>query len=112
MKILEILQSEESGTEKLDAVKTLVEAVRRAYGNEDLKITEEQVSTAEGYMSLSLLSVDEKVAVAISAIKVAISNATARVELEEGTVFDREFERLIAKDALLTNLGAESDSVY
>ena len=113
MKILDILHDAEiTGAEKLKTLKSLVETIRATYGNEDAEITEEKVATSEGYMSLSLLTVDEKVTAATSSVKMAIAAATARTELEEGTVFDSEFERLIARDALLTNLSVESDSAY
>lgn len=115
MKILNTLA--ETGDEataevKLKAVAKLVDAVRAVYGNEDAEITAVKVNSAEGMVSVGLLTNDEKVAVATQAIKKCISQATVVAENTEGGVFDRAFEAAVATHPLLVNLDEKSDSAY
>ena len=113
MKIIEILSDEKlSGKKKLKAINTLVDNVRGVYGNEDVKIESVKVNSANGFVTIGLLTTDEKVAVAEQAIRSAISMATAVTEATEGAIFDRSLEAFIATDALLTNLDEESESSY
>ena len=113
MKILNTLQDEElKASKKLKAVKELVKATRERYGNEDAEITASKVNTVDGQVPVTLLTDKEKVAVATTAIKNAISQATAITEAVEGSVFDSEFERIVSVDSVLVNLDAKSDSKY
>ena len=113
MRILETLSNEEiTGAEKLKSIISLVDVIRAKYGNTDEETETTKVATAEGYVGINLLTTDEKVAVATGRIKTCISRATAEAEDCKGSVFDREFERFVAVDAVLTNLGMESDSEY
>ena len=113
MKILNTLNNEELSTvEKLEAVKTLVTTVRTKYGNIDKTIEPVKVGTTQGMVPISLLTNDEKVAVATNEIKEIISMTTAVVENTEGTVFDRVLEGFIAVNPILVNLDMESDSSY
>ena len=113
MKILNTLNNEETtSTEKLDAVKAFVTSVRTKYGNTDKDIQPGKVPTTEGYTPISLLSNDEKVAVATGEIKEIIAMTTAVVENTEGMIFDRVFEGFVAVHPILTNLDLESDSEY
>ena len=113
MKILNTLQDEElKANKKLKAVHDLVTATRERYGNKESEITPRKVNTTDGQVPVSLLTDQEKVAVATTAIKNAISQATAITEGVEGAVFDSEFERIVSTDAVLVNLDAKSDSKY
>jgi len=113
MKIIEILNNEElSGKEKLKAVKGLVKDARAEYGNVDAEITSVKVNSANGMVSINLLSTDEKVAVSEQEIRRAISQASAVAENVEGSVFDRAFEFAIATNPLLANIGEKSESKY
>ena len=113
MKILSTLQNEKIETEeRLKAVLELVHNVRKAYGNSEVEITPTKVNSTDGVVPVSLLTPDEKVAVATRAIKNAIAQATAINEAVEGSVFDSEFERIISVDSVLVNLDASSDSKY
>ena len=113
MKILELLNDKEvNGKDKLKAVKELVKSTRGSYGNKESEIAAQKVNTVNGMVPVALLTTDEKVAVALQAINSAVANATIITEGVEGSVFDAEFERIIAVDAVLVNLGAKSDSKY
>ena len=112
MKILEILASEDTAKTKLKAVRTLVKSVREVYGNSDTEITSVKVNSVDGWVSIGLLTNDDKVAVATQAIKTCISQATVVAENVEGSVFDRAFEAAVAVHPVLTNLNEKSDSQY
>ena len=113
MKILETLvDGEVSGKEKLKAIKSLVKSVRVEYGNEDVEITSVKVNTVNGLVAISLLSVDEKVAVAENEIRRCISQATAVSDNVEGAVFDRAFEFSVSTNNVLANIGEKSASKY
>ena len=113
MKILETLQDQKvSAKKRLKAVLELVASTREAYGNTDAEITPRKVNSTDGVVPVSLLTPDEKVAVATQAIKNAIAQATSINEAVEGSVFDSEFERIISVDAVLVNINASSDSKY
>lgn len=113
MKILEVLaDSEATATDKLVAVTTLVEDVRGTYGNEDAEITSVKVNSVNGWVSVGLLTKEEKVSVAEGAIRSCISQATVVAESVEGAVFDRAFEAAVAVSPILVNLSEKSDSKY
>lgn len=113
MKILKTLGNEEATvSEKLEAIKKLVKKVRETYGNADVEIDQIKVQTVDGYVPLSLLTDEEKVAIATSRIKSAVAGATVVTEDTQGAKFDRVLEAQVAVDAILCNLDAESDSQY
>ncbi len=113
MKILNTLADETiEANEKLTALTALVAKVKTVYGNGDVEITAVKVPTADGYVSLSLLSNKEKVAVATGKLKEVIAMSTAIVENTEGSLFDKVFEGFVAVDPVLSNLAQESDSSY
>ena len=113
MEIIETLNNEElSNKEKLKAVKDLVKEVRKTYGNDDLDITTVKVHTTEGLTPLSLLTNDEKVAVASQELKRIITRATAVTEATEGALFDRSFEAFVAVNPILCNINEKSTSKY
>ncbi len=113
MKILNILTNEEvTSTEKVEAVMEFVTTVRAKYGNADKEITAVKVPTTNGYVPISLLTVNEKVAIAEGEIREIIAMTTAVIENAEGSLFDRVFEGFVAVNPVLVNLGETSDSEY
>lgn len=113
MKLLKALGSEElTNTEKLETINKFVTEVRAAYGNADEVIDPIKVRTVDGLVPLSLLNDEEKVAIATGIVKTAVANATIVTEETQGAKFDRVLEGLVAVDAILSNLDAESDSKY
>ena len=113
MKILNILNDDKvKSSKKLKAIKSLVLQARTTYGNIDKSIEPIKVQATDGYIPISLLTNDEKIAIATSEIKQAISIATIAIEDTEGTVFDRVFECYIAVNPILCNLDMQSDSTY
>ena len=113
MKILNTLaDSEVSSNDKLKALTKLVAKVREIYGNGDVEISMTKVQTADGYVTIALLSNDERVAVATNKLKEIIAMSTAIVENTEGALFDRVFEGFVSVDPVLANLTAKSDSAY
>ncbi len=113
MKITKLLGNEETATEvKLEGINTFVSTVRAAYGNAEDTIDPIKVHTVDGYVPLTLLSDEEKVAVAYQQIKNAIAQATIVTEDVQGAKFDRLIEGLVAVDAILCNLDAKTDSAY
>jgi len=113
MKILKYLGNEETtATKKLDKIKKFVAKVRETYGNTDVEIDPIKVQTTEGYVPLSLLTDEEKVAVATQQIKTAVATATVVTEEAQGSKFDRVLEAQVAINPILCNLDAVSDSEY
>ena len=113
MKIIETINNEElSGKEKLKAIKSMVKTCRSEYGNEDVEITGVKVNSVNGMVTVSLLTTDEKVAVAEQEIRRCISQATAVSENVEGSIFDKAYEFAVACNPLLTNIGEKSTSKY
>ena len=113
MKILNTLNNEETtSAEKLAAVAAFVTAVRTKYGNNDKTIEACKVPTTNGFVPISLLTNDEKIAIAESEIREVIAMTTAVAENSEGSMFDRIFEGFIAVNPILVNLDQVSDSDY
>lgn len=112
MKLTEVFSSELSDKEKVEAISIVVVKAREAYGNVDVDIEVPKVQTSEGYVSLTYLSDKDKVSLAelvVNEIKREVSSFT---ENTEGTVFDKEVERLLATNSVLTNLSVQTDSNY
>ena len=112
MKILKKLNSELPADDKLTAINKFVTKVRVEYGNDDVEISPVKVHTTEGYVPLSLLTSQEKVAVGTQEIRNAVAQATIITEDNEGAKFDRVIGGIVAINAILSNLDAESDSQY
>ena len=113
MKILETLNNEEmSAKKRLKAVTALVETVRAKYGNTEVEIQAPKVPTTNGMVAISLLTNDERLAIATDEVKEVIAMASAVAENVEGSVFDRVFEGFMAVNPILVNLGQESSSEY
>ena len=112
MKILEILNSEVENAEKLKTILSLVDKTREIYGNTSAELPKEKVNTTDGWVDIGWLTLDEKVAIAASQIKASAQQASALSSDDEGVVFDREFERLIATNRILCNLEDKSNSSY
>ena len=113
MKILETLNNEETKpTEKLEAIAAFVGTVRSKYGNTESEIQTVKVNTTDGQVPISLLSNEEKVAVATGEIKEIIAMTTAVSENSEGSVWDRIFEGFVAVNPVLVNLNESTDSAY
>jgi len=113
MKIIELIADNDvSAKDKLKGIKTLVKEVRNTYGNEDQDIPAVKVATVNGNVDITLLTNEEKVAVAENELRRCISQATAVAENVEGAVFDRSFEFAISTNPILVNLGKKSTSKY
>ena len=113
MKILNTLNNEETtSAEKLAAVAAFVTTVRTKYGNLDKEITAVKVPTTTGFVPISLLTNEEKIAIAESEIREIITMSTAVSENSEGSLFDRVFEGFVAVNPILVNLDQVSDSEY
>ena len=113
MKILNTLNSKDNtAEEKLAAVVALVATVRAKYGNDAIEIAPVKVPTTDGFVPINFLNTEERVEIAIMQIKQASLMATATVESEVGTMFDRVFEGFIAVDSILVNLSVETESTY
>jgi len=113
MKIIELIADEElSAKEKLKAVKKLVKEVRETYGNTDQEIPSVKIPTVNGNVDVSLLTNDEKLAVAEGELRRCISQATAVADNVEGAVFDRSFEFAVSTNPVLVNIGKQSTSRY
>ncbi len=113
MKILTILTNEKiESSEKVEALNAFVAVVRDKYGNTDKVIEPVKVPSTHGHVSISMLTQDEKAAVAEMEIREIVSITTSVVENTEGSMFDRVFEGFIAVNPVLTNLDQESESSY
>lgn len=113
MKILHTLTNEKTeSADKVTAVQEFVSIVRKKYGNEDKEIEAVKVPTTNGHVSISLLTSDEKAAIAEAEIREIINLTTTVVEHTDGAMFDRVFEGFVAVNPVLTNLGQTSESEY
>ena len=113
MKIIAILaEKKTSGKDKVKAVTDMVSKIRKTYGNEDATIEPVKVNTTNGWVSLDILTDDEKAAVAEKEIRNCIAAATAETEATEGSVFDRAFEAKVATNKVLANISMTSGSAY
>ena len=113
MTISQILDdTESSAAEKLSELGSVITKARKAYGNEELEIAIPKVPTTDGYVTMQLLSADDKLVLASTEIRNIIINVTAGTELTEGVVFDRQLEFYLAINPILVNLGATTKSAY
>ena len=112
-KLREIFTNEDmAASEKVGAIASIVEKARENYGNSDMDITIPEVSTCEGITDLSLMSDDDKVAIAERSVSNIIQTAVEFTKEEEGIVLDKEIERLVATNPVLVNLSEAVDSEY
>lgn len=112
MTMTEILQSDASATEKLTQLSQVVSTIRTAYGNPHIDIDVPEVNTSEGVSSMKYLSSEDKLALAERAIKQVILIASEACEEQQGVLFDKEVESLVAVSPVLTNLLTSTDSKY
>ena len=112
MTFTEIFQSDASTEAKLQDVATLVSSIRTKYGNRDVEIDMPEVNTDSGIMKLSYLSNEDKLELAKRCIKDAIIVAAEEVEANQGTLFDRVVEQIVATSPVLCNISSSTGSAY
>jgi len=113
MKLSEILVSEEiKDSEKVAKIAEVVAKARKAYGNDDKVITAPEVNTTEGVQDLAMLSDKSKVAIADSEIRRIKQFANEFTKVNEGVMFDKKVEELIALSAILVNITTTTESEY
>lgn len=112
MTITEIMESDKSASEKLVALTEIITTARKAYGNTEVTIEVPTVTSTDGIMSMKYLNVEDKLAIASSALHTCIASAISSTDCAEGSVFDKELERELARNAVLVNLTASTDSKY
>lgn len=113
MTFTQILNNEGlTASEKIAKLSSLTTKAREAYGNQETEIAVPDVPTTEGIVSIKYLSDEDKVSLASCQIRNIANEAIATTECEEGAVLDREIERLVAKNPVLVNLLAKSESSY
>jgi hypothetical protein len=113
MRLTEILDNKETpAAEKLKQLFNVVIKAREAYGNIETVLTSPIVNSTEGYVDMKYLSAEDKLALAQQQIRYITTEVIAITDTTEGTVFDREFERLLAVNSTLSNLTTTVDSKY
>ena len=112
MTLTQILNSKKKAPKKLEMVAEVVAKARKKYGNTDEEITSPEVNTTEGMTDLAYLTDVDKVAMATKEINSIRVKAIESTKVTEGTILDREIERLLAINPVLTNLDSASGSEY
>ena len=111
--LTQLINDKDMSTEdKLTKILSKVNTARKAYGNENSEIAVPEVNTCEGMVELTYLSNDDKVELAASEINSIRTTAIETTKYTEGSVLDREIERLLSVNPILVNLASESDSEY
>ncbi len=111
MTFTEIFRSDASTEAKLQDVASLVLSIRIKYGNTDVEIDMPEVNTDLGIMKLSYLANEDKLELAKLCIKDAIIVAAEEVEANQGTLFDRVVEQIVATSPVLCNITISTGSV-
>lgn len=112
MTLTQILNSKKKVAKKLEMVAEVVAKARKKYGNTDEEITSPEVNTTEGMTDLAYLTDADKVVMASKEINSIRVKAIESTKVTEGTVLDREIERLLAINPVLANLDSTSGSEY
>lgn len=112
MTLTQILNSKKKAAKKLEMVAEVVAKARKKYGNTDEEITSPEVNTTEGMTDLAYLTDADKVVMASKEINSIRVKAIESTKVTEGTVLDREIERLLAINPVLANLDSTSGSEY
>lgn len=107
-----ILNSKKKAHVKLAAIIEVVARARKAYGNADIEIDPAEVNTTEGKTEIIYLTDADKVAAARREINTIRVKAIESTKVTEGVILDREIEKLIAVNPILTNLESTSGSDY
>ena len=97
---------------KIEAITKKVNKARKQYGNTDVEIDAPKVQTCEGLVAMTYLSDADKVALAGKEVRNIRIQAIETTECTKGAVLDREVERLLSINPILTNLEASSNSDY
>jgi len=96
---------------KVAAISGIVTSVRAKYGNSDVEIKPTKtVNTCYGLMSMKYLSDEDKLALVTKAISSIRVQAIQTTESTTGIVFEREVEKLVATNPVLSNLEASVQS--
>lgn len=103
---------ETTSVEKIASLAAIITDIRKEYGNSDIEITVPYVNTPDGMVSLKYLDADSKVSLAGRCVNAATTAAVEACEDEEGRVFDKEVERILACSPILCNLTAVTGSKY
>ena len=113
MGLREILSNEDmKAADKLQSISEIIGKAREAYGNTEAKIAKPKVTTTEGEVDISILTVNDKLALAEREITQAAIKVSETCEDTAGSVFDKELERVLATNAILVNLTASTGSSY
>ena len=105
MSITEVLNSDKSPAEMLKFIQTIVQKVRKSYGNQDASIDVPNIPTCEGLKPLSMLSDVSKVATAAVEVQGITTIVFERSKQVQGLNTEKCAEALIATNAVLVNLG-------
>jgi hypothetical protein len=113
MSLREILESETTTTEeKLEAINDTVKRARANYGNEDAEITMPEVPTINGMMDLSMLTKNDKLAIAEECINRIRMEAHETAKQREGVNISKVIESLLATSPVLSNIEKSSENDY
>ena len=115
MTITEILNAdvkEINNDAKVAKLAEIIAVARKAYGNTEAVIASPMVSTTEGRVDIKYLTSADKVALAAQEVRRIRTQAIETTNATDGTVLDREIERLLAVNSTLVNLTSKSESSY
>ena len=109
MTITEILASNKKDATKLNSINTVVNTVRKAYGNRGVPITVPEVVTASGLVSFSSLDDESKLEFIRQAVIDIREDALSSVSVVEGLNLTKYVEYRIATSPILTTINRKVD---
>jgi len=101
-----------SDSDKLTLVAEIVAGAKEAYGNSDVVITVEKVTTTHGSLPFSHLEDDSKVEILRNEALNMKANAIAFVEDNEGTVLNKKVQELLATNPFFANVSSGTEFEY
>ena len=113
MTITQIIeQTEVESSVKLKEIAEVVSKARKKYGNEDFESESPMVATTEGYVRMSGLSSNDRLALAEKAILNIKTAALEAFEQNPAIVVNKEIEKAIATNDVLINLTKVIENDY
>lgn len=109
MTITEILNSERENKDKLDSVCSLVEKLRKTYGNADVVLGDEEVTTPYGLIDFSELEDSSKLIIIEKEVREIKAITLEAVKETKGLNAKIFAESLIATNRILSSINKRTD---
>lgn len=107
-----LAEKDVTSEDKLAGIAEIVAVARKAYGNEDEKISCPEVNTTHGVMDFVHLEADAKVSLLSGEIQRIKAQAIEFCKQNEGSVMNKKIEELLATNGLFVNVSAGTKFDY